>query len=127
MNSFSYLISQLFFIQSMLLMLLSCFSRVCVTSYTAAHQAPLALGFSRQEHWKSLSRIRLLGTPWSAAYQVPPSMGFSRQEYWIGLPLSSPYSIYVLKNYLFLSYFNDILNYLAVFNPWLKNQYQKLN
>ena len=52
----------------------------------AAHQAPLSLGFSRQEHWsglpfpspmhesgkwkvkvKSLSRVRLLATPWTAA------------------------------------------------------------
>ena len=77
----------------------------------AAHQAPLSMGFSRQEHWsglpfpspmhesekwkwkvkvKSLSRVRLLATPWTAAYQAPPSMRFSRQEYWSGLPLSSP-------------------------------------
>ena len=35
---------------------------------------------------KSLSRVRLIGTPWTAAYQAPPSMGFSRQEYWSGLP-----------------------------------------
>ena len=37
----------------MLLLLLSHFSRVrlCVTPRTAAHQAPLSLGFSRQEHW----------------------------------------------------------------------------
>ena len=36
-----------------LLLLLSCFSRVrlCVTPWTAAHQAPPSLGFSRQEHW----------------------------------------------------------------------------
>ena len=36
-----------------LLLLLSCFSRVqlCATPQTAAHQAPLSLGFSRQEHW----------------------------------------------------------------------------
>ena len=36
-----------------LLLLLSHFSRVrlCVTPWTAAHQAPLSLGFSRQEHW----------------------------------------------------------------------------
>ena len=39
---------------------------------------------------KSLSRVRLLGTPWTAAYQAPPSMGFSRQEYWSGVPLPSP-------------------------------------
>ena len=36
--------------------LLSRFSRVwlCVTPETAAHQAPLSLGFSRQEHWSGL-------------------------------------------------------------------------
>ena len=40
----------------LLLLLLSCFSRVrlCVTPQTAAHQAPLSLGFSRQEHWSGL-------------------------------------------------------------------------
>ena len=39
-----------------LLLLLSHFSRVwlCVTPETAAHQAPLFLGFSRQEHWSGL-------------------------------------------------------------------------
>ena len=38
------------------LLLLSRFSRVrlCVTPWTAAHQAPLSLGFSRQEHWSGL-------------------------------------------------------------------------
>ena len=41
---------------SLLLLLLSRFSRVrlCVTPETAAHQAPLSLGFSRQEHWNGL-------------------------------------------------------------------------
>ena len=40
----------------LLLLLLSCFSRVrlCATSETAAHQAPLSLGFSRQEDWSGL-------------------------------------------------------------------------
>ena len=40
----------------LLLLLLSRFSRVrlCVTPQTAAHQAPLSLGFSRQEHWNGL-------------------------------------------------------------------------
>ena len=40
----------------MLLLLLSHFSRVrlCATPETAAHQAPLFLGFSRQEHWSGL-------------------------------------------------------------------------
>ena len=92
----------------LLLLLLSHFSRVqlCATPHTSARQAPLSLGFSRQEHWsglpfpspmhqsekvkvKSLSHVRLLATPWTAAYQVPPSMGFSRQEYWSGVPLPS--------------------------------------
>ena len=37
-------------------LLLSHFSHVqlCVTPETAAHQAPLSLGFSRQEHWSGL-------------------------------------------------------------------------
>ena len=95
-----------------LLLLLSHFSRVwlCATPETAAHQAPLSLGFFRQEHWsglpfpspmhesekwkwkvkmKPLSHVRLLATPWTAAYQAPPSMGFSRQEYWSGVPSPS--------------------------------------
>ena len=40
----------------LLLLLLSCFSRVqlCETPETAAHQAPLSLGFSRHEHWSGL-------------------------------------------------------------------------
>ena len=39
-----------------LLLLLSFFSRVrlCATPEMAAHQAPLFLGFSRQEHWSGL-------------------------------------------------------------------------
>ena len=39
-----------------LLLLLSHFGRVwlCATPWTAAHQAPLSLGFSRQEHWSGL-------------------------------------------------------------------------
>ena len=92
----------------LLLLLLSCFSRVwlCATPQMAAHLAPPSLGFSRQEHewvaisfsnewkWKvkvkTLSRIWLLATPGTAAYQASPSMGFSRQEYWSGLPSPSP-------------------------------------
>ena len=40
----------------MLLLLLSRFSHVllCATPEMAAHQAPLSLGFSRQEHWSGL-------------------------------------------------------------------------
>ena len=41
---------------TLLLLLLSQFScvRHCATPETAAHQAPLSLGFSRQEHWSGL-------------------------------------------------------------------------
>ena len=110
----------------LLLLLLSCFSHVqlCATPQTAAHQAPLSLGFSRQEPWsglpfpspmhesgkwklkvKSLSHVRLFATPWTAAYQAPPSIGFSRQKYWSGLPVlrvcllrkSSPSSLQLEK------------------------------
>ena len=43
-------------LELLLLLLLSCFSRVqlCATPETAAHQAPMSLGFSRQEHWSGL-------------------------------------------------------------------------
>ena len=45
-----------------LLLLLSRFSRVrlCATPETAAHQAPLSLGFSRQEHWSGLPFLSLM-------------------------------------------------------------------
>ena len=39
---------------------------------------------------KSLSSVRLFGTPWTVAYQASQSMGFSRQEYWSRLPFPSP-------------------------------------
>jgi len=46
-----------FFKSSMLLLLLlsrvSCV-QLCATPETAAHQTPLSLGFSRQEHWSGL-------------------------------------------------------------------------
>ena len=44
-------------LEFLLLLLLSHFSGVwlCATPYTAAHQAPPSLGFSRQEHWSGLS------------------------------------------------------------------------
>ena len=59
-----------------------------------------AISFSNAWKWKvkvkSLSRVRLLGTPWAAAYQAPPSMGPSRQEFWSGLLLPSPAYVYFL-------------------------------
>ena len=63
---------------------------------TVACQAPLSMGFSRQEYWKTkkkvklLSRVQLFVTPRTIAYQAPPSMEFSRQGYRSGLPFPSP-------------------------------------
>ena len=47
---------EIFLKLSLLLLLLSHFSRVwlCATLWTAAHQAPPSLGFSRHEHWSGL-------------------------------------------------------------------------
>ena len=39
-----------------------------------------------------------IATPWIAAYQAPPSMGFSKQEYWSGVPLPSPFEVYICIN-----------------------------
>ena len=90
----------------MLRLLLSRFScvRLCVTARMAAYQAPLSLGFSRQEYWSGLpfpspmhscmlshfSHVWLCATPWTAAHQAPLSTEFSGQEYWSGLPFPSP-------------------------------------
>ena len=43
-------------IPELLLLLPSCFShvRLCATPQMAAHQAPLSMGFSRQEYWSGL-------------------------------------------------------------------------
>ena len=44
------------FSNTWLLLLLSHFScaQLCVTPYMVAHQAPLSMGFSRQEYWSQL-------------------------------------------------------------------------
>ena len=93
----------------LLLLLLSCFScaRLCATPYTADHQVPRSLGFSRQEYWSGLpfpspmhacmlsrfSRVRFCVTLWTTA--------FSRQEYGSGLPFPSPNPLLVLSKELF--------------------------
>ena len=77
-----------------------------MTPWTAACQAPLPMGFFRQEYWSCLpfpspwynvkvkvdllSRVQLFAAPSTAADQDPTSMGFSKQEYWSGLPFPSP-------------------------------------
>ena len=55
------------------------------------------------------SRVRLCVTPQMAAHQAPLSLGFSRQEYWSGLPFSSPLSQVSFQKFLdTLGYFSVI-------------------
>ena len=60
----------------MLLLLLSRFSRVrlLVTPWTAAYQAPLSLGFSRQESWNGVP------SPSPVGPSKVPLMSLSSQE-----------------------------------------------
>ena len=68
--------------------------RLLATPWTAACQAPLSVGFSRQEYWSGvplpfpqlLNCVQLFVTLWTVARQAPSSMGFSGQEYWSGVP-----------------------------------------
>ena len=56
---------------TVLLLLLSRFSRVrlCATPETAAYQAPLFMGFSRQEYWSGLP----LSSPWTTVHGITKS------------------------------------------------------
>ena len=53
---FALKIGSVFYKVMLLLLLLSRIScvQLCATPQTAAHQAPLSMGFSRQEHWSGL-------------------------------------------------------------------------
>ena len=55
-RSYAHFLSELFVLMLLLLLLLSRFSRVrlCAALWTAALQAPLSTGFSRQEYWSGL-------------------------------------------------------------------------
>ena len=98
----------------LLLLLLSRFSHVqlCVTPWTAAHQAPPKWDFPGKSnmlsryyliftnlcfqskhyclHFVCASCVQLFVTPWTVVCQDPLPMEFSRREYWSGLPLPSP-------------------------------------
>ena len=70
------LVSQVSHALLLLLLLLSRFScvRLCATPYTAAHQAPLSLGFSRQEHWSGLPSPSLIHKSESEVAQSCPTL-----------------------------------------------------
>ena len=97
---------------TLLLLLLSQFScvRHCATPETAAHQAPLSLGFSRQEHWSGLplpspmytllhlkwitNKVLLHSTGNSAYCYVTAWMGGEFRGEWIHVWLS-PFAVHL--------------------------------
>ena len=97
----------------------------------------VAISFSNAWKWKvkvkSLSRVRLLGTPWTAAHQAPLSTGFSRQEYGVSiysflihrLPLLLLLLICVdINSYLFRSGINmHLINVTSPFSCYLSRCY----
>ena len=103
-----------FFIHSSVDGHLSCFSHVqlCATPYMAAHQAPLSLGFSRQEYWNGLplpsprhacmlsrfSHVRLCATPWTAGSSVHRILQARILE-WVAIsPSKIPYTNAYIRN-----------------------------
>ena len=44
--------------------------RLCATPWTAAHQAPLPMGFSRQEHWSGVPLPSIWTTPKQVVGQI---------------------------------------------------------
>ena len=118
-----------------MLLLLSHFSRVqlCATPETAAHEAPLSLGFSRQEHWSGLpfpspmqesevaQSCPTLGNPMDCS---PPGSSVhgifqARVLEWGAIAFSTliPYIVSIL-----LSEFSEI--YLPKFQPNMSNRGQ---
>ena len=100
--------------ENSMLLLLSHFSHVRLCATPTAHQAPLSLGFSRQEHWsglpfplqcmkvKSESEVAqsypTLCDPMDCSLLGSSVHGIFRQEYWSGVPLHSP-AVFVLVFY----------------------------
>ena len=107
----------------MLLLLLSCFSRVqlCATPETAAHQAPPSLGFSRQKHWSGLpfpspmqesevaQLCRTLSDPMDCSLPVSSVHGIfqARVLEWGAIAFSENTRLLILKTYI-LVFFNII-------------------
>ena len=61
-----------------------------VLDFTFSHYNPSSLELLLLLLLSCFSRVRLCAAPWAAAHQAPPSLGFSRQEQWSGLPFPSP-------------------------------------
>ena len=82
----------------LLLLLLNHFSRfrLCATPWTAAHQAPPSLGFSRQEYWSGL----LLPSPSCIKMGYEAGMTDNWFNYCLGENITndSTYSDFILYN-----------------------------
>ena len=50
---------------------------------------------ARVLEWGAIAFSYSFTTPWTVARQTPLSMGSPRQEYWSGVPLPSPYILYI--------------------------------
>ena len=61
-----------------------------IHTHTHTHKHPLCFVSLLLLLLSCFSRVRLCATPGTAAHQAPPSLGFSRQEHWSGLPFPSP-------------------------------------
>ena len=94
-----------------LLLLLSHFSHVrfCATPQTAAHQAPLSLGFSRQEHWSGLP----LPAPMHES-EVAQSCPTLRDPMDCSLPGSSVHGIFTGKSTGVGCHFSDLSIYVSL-------------
>ena len=118
----------------MLLLLLSPFSRVrlCATPETAAHQAPLSLGFSRQEHWSGLpfpSQCRKVKSE-SEVTQSCPTLrdpmdcslpgssvhGIFQARVLEGVPLPSPYTCYFFSKHTYYITLQSVAGWI----PWCR-------
>ena len=74
---------------------LSCFSHVplFVTLWTVARQAPLSMGFSRQEHWSGLPRPPPRDLPDPAIEPKSPMPPTLAGRFLTSVPPGSPYLV----------------------------------
>ena len=72
-------------LSKVLLLLLSRFSHVqpCVTPWTAAHQAPPSMGFSRQEYWSGVQTFSAHQCRWALSNLLGARLEQSVEEGWI--------------------------------------------
>ena len=89
-----------FLLQCVKVKLLSCVWFL-VTPWTAAHQLPPSMGFSRQEYWGGVPLPSPL-VPWPGAKTRPPVLGAWSLGHWttrkVPCYFKYPYFIFILKS-----------------------------